>query len=133
MSARSLMVQRAQVLRNANAGQRDRNNQPAVEDFQPLVLAYGPTEPVPGRLPCFLWSVRERQIDGPVNALIEVQHLGIPADAPITPADRIDGVYDRAGVRLAHGLYRITGDQRMGGSHRELTLELVAAHAGAAS
>lgn len=133
MSARSLMTQRAQVLRNANAGTRDRNNQPAAEDFQPVVLAYGPEEAVPGRLPCFLWSARERQVDGPVNAQIEIQRLGIPADAPITPADRIDGVYDRGGTQLAHGLYRITGDQRMGGSHRELTLELVAAHAEAAS
>lgn len=130
MSARSLMVQRAAVERDANAGARDRNNQADTPDWQPLDLTDTYRQ---ARLPCFRWSVGEREVDGAVNARIERVMLGVPEHAPITPADRVRGIYDRAGVVLDSSTYRILTDQLMAGSHRELTLEVVTGAAGAAS
>jgi hypothetical protein len=129
MTARSLMTQRAAVERNEATG-TGRSGHPVAPDWQPLDL----TETYGGpQLPCFLWSTREREVDGAVNARIETLMLGVPENAPITPADRIRGIYDRAGVILDPSTFRILGDQRMGRSHRELTLEVVAgaAEAGA--
>ena len=120
MTARSLMTQRAQVERNQATG-RDRNNQPSAPDWQPLT----------DRIPCFRWSLRERQVDGQVNAHIETIMLGVPEDAAITPADRITGIYDPAGALLDPSTYKILADQRMGRSHRELTLEVVSSAVGA--
>lgn len=115
------MTQRAQVERNA-ATTRDRNNQPVAEDWQP----------VEERLPCFLWPDRERVVEGAVNARISQVMIGVPQDADVTPADRINGIYDRLGEVLDPHLYRILTDERMGRSHRELTLEAVTSAAGAA-
>jgi hypothetical protein len=129
VTARSHMTQRAQVERNAASG-RDRNNQPEAPNWQPLDLTSTYADP---RLPCFLWSSREREVDGQVNARIETQMLGVPENAPITPADRIHGIYDRTGTVLDPSIFRILADQRMGRSHRELTLEVVTGAAGAGS
>jgi hypothetical protein len=115
------MKQRAQIERDAAAGNRDRNGQPAAPDWQPVT----------DRLPCFLWSEREREVDGQVNARIETLKLGVPEAADVTPADRINGIYDRAGTVLDPHVFRILTDQRMGRSHRELTLEVVTAAVGA--
>lgn len=123
MSARSLMTQRAQVSRDANAGARDRNNQPAAPDWQPVA----------GQVPCFLWSDREYQVDGALNAKVEQLHLGVPVDAAITTADQISAVYNAQGTAVLAHTCRITGDQRMGWSHRELTLEVVASAVGASA
>lgn len=128
MSARALMTQRAQVERDAAAPDTDRNNQPVAPDWQPLDLTEIFRDE---RMPCFRWSTREREINGVVNAHIETVMLGIPENAPITPADRIRGIYDRAGVIIDPSIYRILADQRMDRSHRELTLEVVAGAAGA--
>lgn len=129
MSARSLMTQRAQVERNETTG-TGRSGHPLAPDWQPLDLTETYAD---ARLPCFLWSHREREVDGTVNARIEHLMLGIPENAPITPADRIRGIYDRAGVVLDPSTFRIVTDQRMGRSHRELTLEVVTGAAGAGS
>jgi hypothetical protein len=123
------MTQRAQVERDAATG-RDRNNQPVAPNWQPLDLTASYGSP---RLPCFLWSTSEREVDGPVNARVERLMIGVPEDAPITPADRIQGIYDRAGSVLVPSVFRILADQRMGRSHRELTLEVVTGAAGAGS
>ena len=120
MSARSLMTQRARVERNAATG-RDRNNQPVAPDWQ-LHLA---------EMPCFMWSEREREVDGQVNARVEVLSLGVPVDADVTPADLIVGIKDRTGAVLDPHTFRILADQRMGWSHRELTLEAVSPAVGA--
>jgi hypothetical protein len=123
------MTQRAQIDRDIATG-TDRNNHPVTPNWQPLDRTETYADQ---RLPCFLWSTSEREVDGPVNARIERLMLGIPENAPITPADRIRGIYDRAGVVLNPSTFRILGDQRMGRSHRELTLEVIAGAAGAGS
>jgi hypothetical protein len=114
------MIQRALVKRNAATG-RDRNNQPLAPDWQVHLEA----------MPCFLWSEREREVDGQVNARIEVLSLGVPVNADVTPADQIFGIKDRTGAVLDPHTFRILADQRMGWSHRELTLEVVSAAVGA--
>lgn len=115
MSARAMMTRRAEVERNTETG-RDRNNQPKAPVWAALEE----------RLPCFLWSDTERTVSGPnINALIEGLHLGVPLDADITPADRINGIYDRAGNVVDEHAFRILADQRMGNSHRELDLEVI--------
>lgn len=129
MSARALMTRRAVIERNVATG-TGRSGHPVKPDWQPLDLTDTYTQP---RLPCFLWSTSEREVDGPVNARVERLMLGIPENAPITPADRIRGIYDRAGVVLDPSVFRILGDQRIQRSHRELTLEVVTGAAGAGS
>lgn len=111
------MTQRATVERNAAADQRDRNNQPVAPDWQEHLAD----------LPCFLWSEREREVDGQTNARIERLKLGVPVDADLSPADRIVTVRDRLGNVQNPSTFRILADQRMGWSHRELTLEVIAA------
>ena len=117
------MVQRAQVRRDANAGTRDRNNQPAAPDWHDL----------PARLPCWLWSKEERQVDGALNAKVGTLRLGVPLHADITTADQITGIYDRLGNPVLGHTCRITADETMGWSHRELTLEVVASAVGASA
>jgi hypothetical protein len=124
------MTQRAQVERNAATG-RDRNNQPVAADWQPHVAVLVPGE-TSGRMPCFLWPERERMVEGGVNARVANVMIGVPQDADVSPADRINGIYDRLGAVLDPHVYRILGDERMGRSHRELTLEAVTGAAGAA-
>jgi hypothetical protein len=77
-------------------------------------------------LPCWLYTVAEREVMGEKTAVIEDLKLMIPRDTDITESDRINGVTDRRGEVVRPGVLAIDAVVRRV-DHLELVVRGIAA------
>ena len=112
MSTRSRMVHRCLIERRlSTALDAYGNEQPATWDIHSRSQ------------PCYYWQPpgRGEQV-GPVNVNVYVHQLLLPLGTDVTEADRINGIYDRAGQPVAARVFNIKAVVRKP-DHLLLTLE----------
>ena len=112
MSARTQMIHRCTLERDAAHGTPDGYGLPSEPDWQPLLAS----------VPCRLWSTAERElIDGKKSTVIEDLRLLVPMATDVTERDRVNGVTDRLGNPVRQGAMGITA---VLGKHDHLELVL---------